>query len=64
MSRSTPRGEVEGSGQAGCLGTHPGGKLRGLTGVPRPAPDGGGWGVCCYGYCCGRYASYWNPSLF
>ena len=44
VSKHTPKGEVEesGGGGWGCLGQHPGGKLRGLAirGVSRPTPGG------------------------
>ena len=63
VSRPTPKGEVEGDlvqahSQGGSWGgsgpgPHPRGKLRGNW--PGPSPDG---------YCCGRYASYWNEFLF
>ena len=29
-----------------------------------PGPGGGGWWRPPDGYCCGRYASYWNAFLF
>ena len=48
----------------------PGGKLGGLAGgVSRPRPGGGCIPACTEtdppadGYCCGRYASYWNALL-
>ena len=44
VSRPTPRGEVEGSGQGGSPGPHPRGKLRGLVwpgGSPGPHVGGG-----------------------
>ena len=54
------------------LGPQPRGKLRGIW--PRgvcllqgrvPAPGGGVWRPPPRdGYCCGRYASYWNAFLF
>ena len=41
VSRPTPRMELEGSGQGGSPGPHPGGKLRGLAGgVSSPTPRG------------------------
>ena len=52
--------------QGGCLGPDPGEILRGLAGegVSRPRPRRGGWGSDPEdGYCCGRYASYWNEFL-
>ena len=79
VSRPTPKGEVEGDqvqahtrgGNWGGSGPdpHPRGKLRGIRSrptpkgeiegdqvqAPHPTPDG---------YCCGRYASYWNAFLF
>ena len=51
----------------------PGGLLPGGVPGPRPAPGGGGVSIppCTEadppgrdGYCCGRYASYWNAFLF
>ena len=55
VSRPTPKGEVEGSG---------------LWGVTRPTPRGGCVSQHALtqtpppdGYCCGRYASYWNAFL-
>ena len=79
VSRPTPREEVEGSGLGGAPGPHPGGKLRGLAwagglqvhtrGDPRHTPRGVSsmhWGrhPPADGYCCRRYASYWNAFLF
>ena len=65
LSRPTPKGEVEGNqvqahtqgGNCGGSGPgpHPRGKLRGIWSSPPPPPDG---------YCCGRYASYWNAFFF
>ena len=79
VSRPTPKGELEGSGRSGLqTHTQEGGlqahTWRGspgqhLEGVSRPTPRG------CIpacteaapppadGYCCGRYASYWNAFL-
>ena len=56
VSMHIVKGEVEGSGQGGSLGPHPGGKLRSLaTGVSRPTPrgevEGSGLGVCPGGGC-------------
>ena len=52
-------------GGGGCL--VPGGVVTGPRGVPPPggAPRGGGvpGGDPRDGYCCGRYASYWNAFL-
>ena len=59
-SRPTAKGEVEGDlARGGCL----------LWGVPVPggsAPGGSVWRPPSSpdGYCCGRYASYWNAFLF
>ena len=39
----------------GAQTPHSRGKLRGIRPSPPPPPDG---------YCCGRYASYWNAFLF
>ena len=80
VSRPEPRGEVEGSGLGGSPGPHPGGKLRGLAhtwGSPGPHPGSlqvhtwGGIPACTEadtppadGYCCVRYASYWNAFFF
>ena len=51
VSRPRPRGDIEGSGRGG-------------VGVSRPRPRRGGWGSDPEdGYCCGRYASYWNEFL-
>ena len=64
VSRPTPRGEVDGSGRGGCLQAHtwgslqahtPGGCVPACTEADTPQADG---------YCCGRYASYWNAFLF
>ena len=70
VSRPTPKGELEGSGQGRVSRPTPGGA---------PGPDPGGspgphpagypsmyWGRTPPpdGYCCGRYASYWNAFLF
>ena len=64
------RGSWGGSGQGGFPGPHPRGKLRGIwpRGVSRPTPRGVypsmHWGrPPLNGYCCGRYASYWNAFL-
>ena len=70
-SRPTAKGEVEGDLSGGwCLlqgeGVCSGGCL--LQGVPAMAGCLLGGGVetplPCDGYCCGRYASYWNAFLF
>ena len=54
VSRPTPRVEVQGSGQEGSPGPHPGGgSQHALRQIPPPD-----------GYCCGWYASYWNAFLF
>ena len=67
-------GGVQAHSQGGCPGPHLGGPGLGgwptTRGVSRPRP----WGVypsCTEaddppadGYCCGRYASYWNAFLF
>ena len=47
-------------------GPHPRGELRGLAwGVSRPTPGGSpGQTPQAGGYCCGRYASYWNAFLY
>ena len=54
-------------------GPHPRGRLRGLVrGLSRPTPRRGVCIPACTeadtpqadGYCCGRYASYWNAFLF
>ena len=42
LSRHTPRGEVEGSGQGGLQAPHPRGKLRGLALGWSPGPHPGG----------------------
>ena len=53
-------------------GPHPGGRLRGLAGVGLQAHNPGGVSQHALrqttpppadGYCCGRYASYWNAFL-
>ena len=55
-------------------GPHPGGKLRGLALGGSPGPHLGSIPACTeadtptpspspHGYCCGRYASYWNAFL-
>ena len=52
VSRPTPRGVSRGGLQAhtwGCVSQHA------LRQIPPPPADG---------YCCGRYASYWNAVLF
>ena len=59
----------------GCLAPGPGGRL-GVWPVSSPRPGGAGPGGCLSqhalretppppadGYCCGRYASYWNAFL-
>ena len=61
VSRSTPRGELRGLAW-GVSSPTPGG-------VSRPTPWGRGIPACTeaetsHGYCCGRYASYWNAFLF
>ena len=64
VSRPTPRG--------GSWGVWPGGVSRPIPkGVSRHTPTGGypsmHWGrhpPPADGYCCGRYASYWNAFLF
>ena len=53
VSRPTPRGQVEGSGQGASPGPHPGGCIPACTEADPPN-----------GYCCGRYASYWNAFFF
>ena len=68
VSRPTPKGEVEGSGLGeGSPGPHWGG-VRWIS----PGPHRGGRGGFLQaqpppptpdGYCCGRYASYWNAFL-
>ena len=77
VSRPTPGGDVGGSGW-GCVcpGLNPGEGVQAHTcrggGLSRPRP---GVAVSQYalrqtpptpadGYCCGRYASYWNAFLF
>ena len=67
-SKPRPRGEVGGSDWGGCLGPEPGGRLGGLAravqahtqGGFKPRPEGCVQGC---GFCCGRYASYWNAFL-
>ena len=54
VSRPIPREEVGGSGQGGSPGPGPGVYPSMHRGRPQP-PEG---------YCCGRYASYWNAFLF
>ena len=70
VSRPTPRGEVEGSGWEGVSRSTPGGLQDHTWGVSKPRPRGC---ISAYteadtpqadGYCCGRYASYWNAFLF
>ena len=94
VSRSTPRGEVEGSGLGGGLQAHTQWEVEGSgRGGLQAHTRGGlqvqnwgglqahtqGWGVSRHtsggypsmhcgrhhpnGYCCGRYASYWNAFL-
>ena len=79
-SRPTPKGEVEGDlvqahTEGEVEGDLAGGVLQGGT-CSRGVPPPGGclllrvpapWGVWRPphdGYCCGRYASYWNAFLF
>ena len=80
VSRPTPKGELEGSGHGGSPGPHLGGLSRStLRWSPGPDLGGGvcqahtQGGVSQHalrqttpadGYCCGRYASYWNAFLF
>ena len=45
--RPIPRGEVEGSGQAGSSGPYRGARLRGLAGGGSPGPGPGGPGQGC-----------------
>ena len=61
VSRPTPRGSPgphpggpPGQHPGGSPGPHPGGCIPACT-ESDPPPDG---------YCCGRYASYWNAFLF
>ena len=70
VSRLIPRGEVEGSGLGGSPGPHLGG-LQAHTGGGLQAHTQ--WGACIpactevdppNGYCCRRYASYWNAFLY
>ena len=68
VSRPTPKGELEGSGQGGFSRMTPGG-------VGSPSPPWGGLQAhaeevypskqtpLADGYCCGWYASYWNVFL-
>ena len=77
VSRSTSKGEVQGSGWGG-LQVHTWGRVSRPTpgGSPGPHPGGlqahtqGGCIPACTeadppnGYCCGRYASYWNAFLY
>ena len=71
VSRPTPRGEVEGSGLRGVSRPTPGGGVEGsgLGGVSRPTLGGLQHALRqtppppADGYCCGRYASYWNAFL-
>ena len=77
VSRPTPRGEVEGSGLGESPGPHPGVLQAHTRGVGFQAHTQGGlWAhtqggipACSEadppadGYCCGRYASYWNALL-
>ena len=74
VSRRTPRGRL-GVWPGGSPGPTPRGRLGGLAeGVCRPTPwgvRGRGWISACTeadlpadGYCCGRYASYWNAFLY
>ena len=52
----------------GCQGPGPRGLSRPRPrGCPGPGPEGGCIPACTEaadGYCCGRYASYWNVFLF
>ena len=73
ISRPTLKGEVEGNLAWGVLQAHtwqgllPGGLQAHTWGsAPRgvPAPRGALGGPPRDGYCCGRYASYWNAFLF
>ena len=63
-SRPTPKGEVEGdlAGGGACSGRvcSRGGGACSWGGSAR----GGVWRSPRDGYCCGRYASYWNAFLF
>ena len=54
VSRPTPKGEVEGSGLGGSPGLHLGVSQHALIQSPPSRRSG---------YCCGRYASYWNAFL-
>ena len=68
-SRPTPKGEVEKSDLRG-LQAHTWGGVSRLTSRGSPGPHPGGCIPACTeadppdGYCCGRYASYWNTFLY
>ena len=56
VSRPTPRGELEGSGQGGLQVHTQGGILACTEADPSPPTADS--------YCCGQYATYWNAFLF
>ena len=63
VSRPTPKGEVEGSGR-GWLQAHTrGGGWCLQAHTQRGVYPSMHWGRPPPGYCCGRYASYWNVFL-
>ena len=58
-----PRGYLVPEGVPAPVGSHPrGGQLLG-EGEGVPGPGGAWWRPPRDGYCCGRYASYWNAFL-